>query len=406
MDNVAALFQINTVSRLSRLRVSNRTGILFLVAVVQAPLVAAAAFWGVWPALAAGIGVLVSLPVTRQLLRSPWDHRPRSTAHKFLVMWPFYAWWTLCLIFLFTAFPLLAVAAVSPLTAADALMGAFACALVGAFRALRARPRVVKKRLVLPHLSRAFDGTTIVQLSDIHCGPFTSAKLVRAWVKKANSLRPDLIVVTGDLITTGTQYIDEMAAALGELKAPLGVFACLGNHDHFGTDGQVGPALQRHGIHVLDNRGVTLRRPGGNLYIAGVDDNWSGRDDLKRAMQSRPANAATVLLAHDPNLFGQAVAANVDLTLSGHTHGGQFAVPWMVRKFNLARWMTPFSSGLYHQEESLLYVSHGLGTSGPPIRLGARAELAHITLVCGAESHERNGSGTDDPQPLLRVPDL
>lgn len=387
MDNAAALFQINTVSRLSRLRVSNRTGILSLIAVVQTPLVAAAAYWGVWPAAAAGIGVLISLPVTKQLLRSPWDHRPRSTAHKFLLMWPFYAWWTLCLIFLFTAVPLLIVAAVSPLTAHHALIAAFACALIGAFRAVRSRPRVVKKRFVLPHLSQAFEGLTIVQLSDIHCGPFTPAKLVRRWVEKTNSLSPDLIVITGDLITTGSQFIDDMAAALGGLKAPLGVFACLGNHDYFGTGGQVGPALQRQGIEVLDNRGVTLQRPGGNLYIAGVDDNWSHRDDLQRALQSRPADVATVLLAHDPNLFGQAVAAKVDLTLSGHTHGGQFAVPWMVRKFNLARLTTPFSSGLYRQGESLLYVSHGLGTSGPPIRLGARAELAHITLVCGESPH-------------------
>ena len=156
----------------------------------------------------------------------------------------------------------------------------------------------------------------------------------------------------------------------------------------------------------MRNTGREIRRGEGRLYLAAVDDTWTGRADLEAALGGRPNGMPAVLLAHDPNLFGQAVAANVDLTLSGHTHGGQFAVPWMVRKFNLARWMTPFSSGLYRQGESLLYVSHGLGTSGPPIRLGARAELAHITLVCGAESDERHGSGTDDPQPLLRVPDL
>lgn len=353
---------------------------MMLVALVQIPLLCAAFHLQMWPGWLTAFGVAVSLPVMLQLLHSPWDHKPRSRLHKYAVMWPFYIWWTFCLLFSVSAALLLTVAALSPLRTTHALWASFALSAIASYRALRPRPRVVHTRLPLQRLPRAFEGLRIVQLTDIHCGPFTPASRVRRWVARANALAPDIIVITGDLITSGPDYIEEMAAALSDLEAPEGVYACLGNHDHFGTGGRVGPALRKHGITVLDNTDVLLRRTGGHIYLAGVDDNWSGRDDLKRALRERPHGATTLLLAHDPGLFPRAVASRVDLTISGHTHGGQFAVPWMVRTFNLARLMTPYSSGLYREGNSFLYVSHGLGTSGPPIRLGARPELSLLTL--------------------------
>ncbi len=370
-----------------------RTGVVLLISIVQVPLVVAAVHFSGGLALAVAVfSIALSLPIVGQTLRSPWDHRPRSALHKYLVMWPFYSWWTLGLMFCLLAPPLLIVGVLSPLSTSQALLIALALSLVGSFRALRPRARVVKKHLPLPGLPKAFDGLKIVQLSDVHVGPFTPATLVRKWVARANALEPDLIVVTGDLITTGSEYIEAMAATLGQLKAPCGVFACLGNHDYYGTGGAVGPALKRHGISVLSNGGVTLKRPGGSLYLAGVDDSRSGREDLARALRDRPAGVPTVLLAHDPNLFHKARAAKVELTLSGHTHGGQLAVPWMVRKFNLARFETKFTSGLYRHHQSLLYVSHGLGTSGPPIRLGARPEFALLTLAMATQKHQGAGA--------------
>lgn len=400
------------MSVLSRYRRWARAGVVLLVLIVQVPLVVAAAHFSGWLALGVtAFGAALSLPIIAQTLRSPWDHRPRSTLHKYLVMWPFYAWWTLGLMFCLTAVPLLIVAAMSPLAASQAWLIALAISLVAAFRALRPRARVVKQRVALPGLSQAWDGLKIVQLSDIHVGPFTPASLVRKWVARANALQPDLMVITGDLITTGPNYIEAMAAALGQLHAPCGVFACLGNHDYYGTGGAVGPALQRHGITVLSNRGITLKRPGGLLYVAGVDDSRSGREDLARALRERPAGVPTVLLAHDPNLFHKARAAQVELTLSGHTHGGQLAVPWMVRRFNLARVETRFTSGLYRDKQSLLYVSHGLGTSGPPIRLGARPELTLLTLATPTRKHDASlatagatGIEADEaPRPMSKV---
>jgi predicted MPP superfamily phosphohydrolase len=116
------------------------------------------------------------------------------------------------------------------------------------------------------------------------------------------------------------------------------------------------------------------------LYLAGVDDTWTGRHDVARALRARPAGVPTILLAHDPDLFAEAAAQGVDLTLSGHTHGGQLAVPGATTRINLARIMTRFTAGLFHEGRATLYVSRGLGTTGPPVRIGARPEIAVLEL--------------------------
>ena len=134
---------------------------------------------------------------------------------------------------------------------------------------------------------------------------------------------------------------------------------------------------------MLRNEGVVVERGGAQLYVAGVDDTWTARHDVARALASRPAGAPAVLLAHDPNLFPDAVARDVELTLSGHTHGGQLAVPGL-SGLSLARFITRFTAGMYRRGRSWLYVNRGAGTTGPPIRLGAPAELAVLTLRTAA----------------------
>jgi hypothetical protein len=203
---------------------------------------------------------------------------------------------------------------------------------------------------------------------------------VRRWVARANALGADLIAVTGDLITSGEDYVGAVAAELGALRAPDGVLGCMGNHDYFADGDQLAEALERHGMNVLRNRGVIVARGAARLYVAGVDDTWTRRQDVPAALRARPANAPVVLLAHDPSLFVEAAAHGVDLTLSGHTHGGQVAVPGATRRLNLARIITPYTAGFFHQGRSTLHVSRGLGTTGPPVRLGARPEIALLEL--------------------------
>ncbi|MES1206510.1 MAG: metallophosphoesterase, partial [Pseudomonadota bacterium] len=159
-------------------------------------------------------------------------------------------------------------------------------------------------------------------------------------VAQVNELDPDLVAVTGDLIASGAAFVPVVATSLGKLRGRDGVFACMGNHDYF-TDGEaMVSALQGAGLDVLRNRGVSVRRGDQTMYLAGVDDTWTHRNDLPRALAARPAHAPAVLLAHDPALFPEAAAHGVDLTLAGHTHGGQLGVPFLAKRYNLARLMT------------------------------------------------------------------
>ncbi|MEO8213858.1 MAG: hypothetical protein ABI560_11725, partial [Myxococcales bacterium] len=127
-------------------------------------------------------------------------------------------------------------------------------------------------------------------------------------------------------------------------------------------------------------QGVDVVRGDGAIHVAGVDDTWTRRADVERALSARRDDMPVVLLAHDPDLFPQAVDRGVALTLSGHTHGGQMGVPLFARKLNLARVMTPFTTGFYQVGSATLYVNRGLGTTGPPVRLGVPPEIAVFTL--------------------------
>jgi predicted MPP superfamily phosphohydrolase len=329
-------------------------------------------------ALAAAALMLVPALTTS---RNPWEHRPRSRLELYLVMWPFFAWWTVCLVFAALAPLALLVAAASPLSLDQALAGTGALAVLGAVSTLSRRPRLHTHTVAVPGLPAAFEGYRIAQLSDLHCGPFTPPGRIRRWVQAANELGADLTAVTGDLITSGSDYVPAVAAELGALRSPDGVVACMGNHDYF-TDGErFARELSDQGLQVLRNRGFAVEREGAQLYLAGVDDTWTHRHDLDRALAGRPDGAPVVLLAHDPALFPAAAARGVALTLSGHTHGGQLAIPLAPRRWNLARFTTPFTAGLYRIGDNVLYVNRGLGTTGPPIRFGVRPELTLLTLV-------------------------
>jgi predicted MPP superfamily phosphohydrolase len=131
---------------------------------------------------------------------------------------------------------------------------------------------------------------------------------------------------------------------------------------------------------VLRNEGALLERGGAQVWLAAIDDTWTRRDDLALALKDKPEGLPTLLLAHDPNRFDQAADAGVELVLSGHTHGGQVAVPFVAKALNLARIAYKYSLGIYEKGRSTLYVHPGLGTTGPPIRLGAAPEVTILVL--------------------------
>jgi len=347
---------------------------------VQVPGVAAVAYFsGSWP-LAVGGATLLSLPFLAGL-KNPFEDKPKSRL-ELAALWPFFAWWTACLAFCVLAPLALFGAWLLHLPGDHAILGAGSLSLVAGVLATRRHPRLVRRDVTIPDLPRALDGYRIAQLSDVHCGSYTPEARVAAWVARVNDLDVDLIAVTGDLITSGDYHVEPVARALGGLRAKDGVFACMGNHDYF-TDGESFiRQLEDNGLPVLRNEGRLVRRDDALLWVAGVDDTWTGRNDMAAALASRPAGAPTVLLAHDPNLFPEAVTHGIELTLSGHTHGGQLAVPGFSRRLTLARLITSFTAGLYRIGRSTLYVSRGAGTTGPPVRLGARAEITVLTLRC------------------------
>lgn len=321
-------------------------------------------------------------------LRDWRDHEQRSLARVWLIELPYFAWFATAVFFALTFAPAALVAWLSGRAVIDGLCGwAALSAIVGLYSVFVRRlwTPVAQVDVPIANLDPSLDGFTFAQLSDVHCGPYVPRWFLRRLAKRASSLGADVCVVTGDCITEGEGYVDDVAELVAHLRAPRGVFACLGNHDYFGTVDGARLAIERGGATVLRNAGTLVRKrdDGAAIYLAGIDDNWTGRDDLARAMSEKPERATTVLLAHDPSLFDSLVSrAEIDLVLSGHTHAGQIGVPFVSHRFNLGRVKFRRSVGLSCSRDgrSAIFVHPGNGTSGPPIRFGVAPVIARITL--------------------------
>ena len=246
--------------------------------------------------------------------------------------------------------------------------------------------RVRKVRVPLTRLSPQMNGTTIVQLCDLHLGPTLRREFVEQVVEAVNRLRPDLIVIIGDLVDDPVAELHDVTAPLAGLKSRYGVFFVTGNHEYYiSRDGARGAdewtaELGRLGIRVLRNQRVGIGEGDEGFDLAGIDD-WSARGrghgmDLPAALDGRDERRELVLLAHQPRAIFQAARRGVGLQLSGHTHGGQIW-PWRY----LVYLQQPYVSGLAKHGPSHIYVSDGTGFWGPPMRLGTAAEITHITLV-------------------------
>jgi len=233
--------------------------------------------------------------------------------------------------------------------------------------------------LSIPGLDPALDGLRVAHLSDLHIGGFDSVAQGRRWVERANALLPDIVAVTGDLVTTGAHWYDDAADVIGRLKGRLGVFVSLGNHDQWDAPRLVG-ALEREGARVLRNAWELVGGADGGIVVAGLDDRYTKKDDLLRTLAGRPEGVPTLLLAHYPETFADAQRHEVALVLSGHTHGGQIGVPFFADRLHLGTFTRHSGRGLYRRGASALYVSAGLGTTGPPLRLGIPPEIALLIL--------------------------
>ena len=236
------------------------------------------------------------------------------------------------------------------------------------------RLRTTSAEVRLPGLPAPAEGLRIAFLSDFHLGPWVGRRQVSRSVEMANSLRPDLIILGGDYISHRRKYIAPCARVLGRLRAPMGVYAVLGNHDHWVDAPATTRALEQVGIHILTNRGEEIS-PG--LYLAGIDD-WWARPDLERAFAGAGKGDCVILVSHNPDAILDRRARRADLILSGHTHGGQVAVvgPLLVA----SEYGRRHPRGLHRVDDSQIYITTGVGNGFPPLRLFCRPEVALITL--------------------------
>ncbi len=240
---------------------------------------------------------------------------------------------------------------------------------------------VTEVTLVVPDLPPALEGVTLIQLTDLHIGMFTGAAELDHLVETVRRLRGDLVVLTGDVMDHNPRHIPGGMRALGRLRAPLGVYGILGNHDHLTGGAAVARGMTAVGIRPLVNASVLVQPSGRDpLVLAGVDDVVARRlgpgrgPDLTRALQGTPSGAPRVLLAHNPAYFDE-VRGRVAVQLSGHTHGGQINVG------GVARVIMPYVAGRYERSGSTLYVSRGVGITGAPVRLAAAPEVTRIALT-------------------------
>jgi predicted MPP superfamily phosphohydrolase len=236
----------------------------------------------------------------------------------------------------------------------------------------------------IPGLPKEFDGLSIAQVSDLHVGPHTSRRFLNRVVSTVRELSPDVIAVTGDLVDDRAEDVATYADALGELEAPLGVFMIAGNHDVYAGWDSVEPRLRTEvPARLLLNEAHIIRRGAATLVLAGTGDPAGGRrgqsraaPDVERTLAGAPNGATIVALAHNPALWPALAQRGVALTLSGHTHWGQFAMPSL--GWSLASPFLKHAMGAYRDNDALLYINPGTGYWGIPFRLGA---LPEVTLV-------------------------
>ena len=241
-------------------------------------------------------------------------------------------------------------------------------------------PVVDQVPIRIKNLHPSLEGFTLLQMTDQHLYPLTQPSLIKKSVAIANSLNPDLVVLTGDYVWQDLEAIDELAPILAGLDAKYGVFSTLGNHDYWLDADVITTTLEAAGLPVLVNQGLSIKHGKGSFYLAGLDDGWSGYPDLDATLEGAIPGDPVILLCHEPDLADRyALDGRVSLQLSGHSHGGQIRLPgigalilpYLGRKYDI---------GLYKVDQMLLYTNRGLGVISEPVRYNCPPEITQFEL--------------------------
>ncbi|HUT73278.1 MAG TPA: metallophosphoesterase [Armatimonadota bacterium] len=239
--------------------------------------------------------------------------------------------------------------------------------------------RVTNWQVPVRGLPPAFDGLRVCCIGDVHLHRGDGSTAMRARLRPLARLRPDLILFVGDYATGDARYEAQAAQVIAEQRAPLGVYAVLGNHDRWIGEADSLRALRGARVRVLVNESIALKRGGEALYVAGVNDPYTGGDDLDAALSGAPAKSCVILLAHSPDIIAQA-RGRVALVLAGHTHGGQINLPLMGPPVVLSRYGNRYAHGLFREGTTAMFVTRGAGEIFPNVRFNCPREIALLTL--------------------------
>jgi predicted MPP superfamily phosphohydrolase len=245
----------------------------------------------------------------------------------------------------------------------------------------RLNVEVTHHRIALERLPKAFEGFRIAQLSDFHISTFMTAEEIRRCVAMTNQLKADLIVLTGDYVSWDPAAQAEVVDAVAGLSATHGVLGCLGNHETLTrTEASITHMLVARNIGILRQEHLPIESQGEIINVIGIDDSHQDLEGIERLMVPGTVN---ILLIHDtfPDSFEHAAKLGIDLTLAGHTHGGQLSLDFLRRGLCLSRFETKYTAGWYERPGGQLHVNRGIGTTMIPIRLGARPEISVLELV-------------------------
>lgn len=239
------------------------------------------------------------------------------------------------------------------------------------------------KEVIIPvsGLHPDLSGFSLVQITDIHLGPTLKGDFLEKVVKRVNTLSPDVVALTGDLVDGRVSDLGRETLSLTNLNPAYGKYFVTGNHEYYFNGLEWCSHMESLGFTVLNNSHRLIEHNGGRLLLAGVTDLRaesfvpSHRSDPAKAMANAPFAHARVLLAHQPKSVYQAAPAGFDIQISGHTHGGQF-LPWPL----MVKLAQPFLAGVYHYGDVFLYVSRGTGYWGPPMRMGSPSEITRLIL--------------------------
>ncbi len=269
-----------------------------------------------------------------------------------------------------------------------AAVGLFALAasvLLWSFLIEPATLRTVEYKIDVPGWPESFPEIKVAILADLHVGsPFVDIEKVREVVEQTNGVSPDLVLLPGDFViqnVLGGEFVDpwKIADILSELKAPLGVWGVLGNHDWWHDAKAVRHAFEASGIPMLEDISVPLIHKGTKFWLTGISDYYEGPHDMERAFAHVPEGAPFLAMTHTPDIFPE-YPKKSGLLIASHTHGGQVNIPFFGRPVVPSRYGERFAAGLIEENGKQMFVSTGIGTSIIPIRFRVPPEISILRL--------------------------